>query len=61
VNVDPSMSFRAPGRSLVAAGLPLVPSTYADFRAALHDHRASRLHALAAFFPEKFALGMGAV
>lgn len=55
------MSFRAPGRSLVAAGLPLVPSTYADFRAALHDHRASRLHALAAFFPEKFALGMGAV
>jgi hypothetical protein len=32
-----------------------------DFRAALHDHRASRLHALAALFPEKFALGMGAV
>lgn len=59
VNVDQSMSFRALGRSLVAAGLPLLPSTYADFRAALHDHRASRLHALAVFFPENFALGMG--
>ncbi len=59
VNVDQSPSFAAIGRAFVAAGHALRPASYAEFRAALLAHPTSRLHALAAFFPERFALGMG--
>jgi thioester reductase-like protein len=58
-NVDQSLSFAAVGRALVAAGLAVAPASYPAFRAALAGHPTSRLHALAAFFPETCALGMG--
>jgi len=58
-NVDQSLGFGALGRALAAAGLAVEPATYAQFRAALVQHRTCRLHALAAFFPEAFSLGMG--
>jgi fatty acid CoA ligase FadD9 len=60
VNVDQSLSYAALGRALKAAGLAVAPATYEAFRAALDSARSSRLHALAAFFPERgFGLGMG--
>jgi len=56
-NVEQSLSFAAIGRAL-ARDRPIRPATYEDFRAAL-AHSKGRLHALAAFFPERFDLGMG--
>jgi fatty acid CoA ligase FadD9 len=58
-NVDQSLGFGALGRAMIAAGVALAPATYPEFRAALHAKRTSHLHALAAFFPETFSLGMG--
>ncbi|MEO8700240.1 MAG: thioester reductase domain-containing protein [Kofleriaceae bacterium] len=58
-NVDRSLTYAGLGRALVAAGLAIRPAGYAAFRAALVEARASRLHALAAFFPERIELGMG--
>ncbi len=58
-NVDQSMTYAALGRALALAGVNTVPATYDAFRAALLAHKTSRLHALAAFFPERFSLGMG--
>jgi fatty acid CoA ligase FadD9 len=58
-NVDQSLTYAALGRALVAAGVRAVPATYEAFRAALLANKASRLHPLAAFFPEQFSLGMG--
>ncbi|MCX5745905.1 MAG: AMP-binding protein, partial [Proteobacteria bacterium] len=59
VNVDQSPTFAALGRALVAAGHAVAPASYETFRARLHDRKDSRLHALGAFFPERFALGSG--
>jgi fatty acid CoA ligase FadD9 len=58
-NVDQSLTFAAIGRAMVAAGHPVRPASYTEFRVALHRAKHSRLHALAAFFPETFALGAG--
>jgi fatty acid CoA ligase FadD9 len=55
-NVEQSPSFAALGR---AQGPSVRPASYAEFRAALLANKTSRLHALAAFFPETFSLGMG--
>lgn len=58
-NADQSPSFAAIGRALVAAGRAVRPATYAEFRDALAKAKTSRLHALSAFLPETFNLGMG--
>lgn len=58
-NVEQSLTYAALGRALVAAGVAAKPVTYDAFRAALHAATTSRLHALAAFFPPAFSLGMG--
>jgi fatty acid CoA ligase FadD9 len=58
-NADQSPTYAALGRAMAAAGAPVRPAPYAEFRAALLADRACRLHALAAFFPESFSLGMG--
>jgi thioester reductase-like protein len=58
-NIEQSMSYGALGRALVAAGVAARPVPYDAFRAALHDAKTSRLHALAAFFRPVFSLGMG--
>jgi thioester reductase-like protein len=57
-NADQSLSFAAIGRAM-AASHPVRPASYAEFRDALAKAKTSRLHALAAFFPETFSLGMG--
>jgi hypothetical protein len=44
---------------MAAAGAAVAPAPYSTFRSALLAARGSRLHALVAFFPETFALGMG--
>jgi thioester reductase-like protein len=58
-NTDQSPTYAALGRAMAAAGAPIRPAPYAEFRAALLADRACRLHALAAYFPERFSLGMG--
>ncbi len=58
-NADQSLSHAGLGRALVAAGAPLVPSSYPDFRAALTRAPGSRLAPLASFFPARFGLAMG--
>lgn len=58
-NVDQSPTFGALGRALVAAGRAVRPASYAEFRDALAKAKTSRLHALSAFLPESFQLGMG--
>jgi thioester reductase-like protein len=58
-NVDQSLTFAGLGRAMIAAGLPLAPASYDEFRTALHARPVSRLHALAAFLAPTFALGMG--
>lgn len=58
-NADQSRSFAAIGRALAAAGHAVRPASYAEFRDALAKAKTSRLHALSAFFPETFNLGMG--
>ncbi len=58
-NADQSPTYAALGRAMAAAGAPIRPVPYAEFRAAVLADRACRLHALAAFFPERFSLGMG--
>jgi fatty acid CoA ligase FadD9 len=58
-NIAGSLTFGALGRALAAAGLAVKPASYPEFRTALAAARSSRLHALAAFFPERWALGMG--
>ncbi len=58
-NADQSPSFAAIGRALVAAGCAVRPASYAEFRDALAKAKTSRLHALSAFLPETFNLGMG--
>jgi fatty acid CoA ligase FadD9 len=58
-NTDQSPSYAELGRALVAAGLPLRPASYAEFRLALLAARTSRLRPLAAFFPETCSLAMG--
>jgi thioester reductase-like protein len=58
-NTDQSPSYAALGRAMAAAGAPVRPVPYAEFRAALLADRACRLHPLAAYFPETFSLGMG--
>ena len=58
-NADQSLSYAALGRAMVAAGVPLTPVPYAEFRAALLRDRSCRLAPLAAFFPEACTLGMG--
>ena len=58
-NADQSMSFAAIGRAMAAAGHAVKPATYSEFREALMRAKTSRLHALGAFFPETFNLGMG--
>jgi thioester reductase-like protein len=58
-NADQSPTYAALGRAMAAAGAPIRPAPYAELRAALLADRKSRLHALAAFFPERFSLGMG--
>jgi fatty acid CoA ligase FadD9 len=60
-NTDQSLSYAALGRALAAAGARVAPTPYAEFRAALLAAPASPLRALAAFFPERFSLGMGPV
>jgi thioester reductase-like protein len=59
VNLDRSPTFAGLGRSMVAAGAALRAVPYSEFRTALVSRRGSRLHALIAFFPETFVLGMG--
>ncbi len=56
-NVEHSLSFAGVGRAL-AKTRSVRPASYAEFRAALAGSRG-RLHALSAFFPERFTLGMG--
>ncbi len=58
-NVEQSLSFAAVGRAMAAAGCSVRPASYAEFRDALSRAKGSRLHALSAFFPESFNLGMG--
>jgi hypothetical protein len=57
------MTFAEIGRAIAAAGHAVTPASYEEFRALLHDRKASRqdsrLHPLRAFFPERFALGSG--
>jgi hypothetical protein len=58
-NADRSPTYAQLGRALVQRGVPLAAATYAEFRTALLADRGSRLHALAAFFPERCSLGAG--
>lgn len=58
-NIDQSPSFAALGRAMAKAGAAVALAPYPTFRAALLGAKGSRLHPLAAFFPEEFSLGMG--